>query len=90
MNVQQRVRQFIVENFYVSEPSELADAASLIQGGWVDSTGMLELVTFLEEEYGIRISDTEMTPDNLDSIERIATFVARKTTSGGAARATGS
>jgi acyl carrier protein len=90
MNVQQRVKQFIVENFYVSDPSELADGASLIQGGWVDSTGMLELITFLEEEYGIRIADTEMTPENLDAIERIAAFVARKTTSGAGARATGS
>lgn len=78
MNVRQRVKQFIVENFYVSDPSELADGASLIQGGWVDSTGMLEMITFLEAEYGIRIADTEMTPENLDSIERIAAFVARK------------
>lgn len=84
MNVEQRVKQFIVENFYVSNAAELANGASLIQGGWVDSTGMLELITFLEEEYGIRISDTEMVPENLDSIERIAAFVARK---GGAARA---
>ncbi len=78
MNVQQRVRQFIVENFYVSDPSELADDASLIQGGWVDSTGMLEMIAFLEGEYGIRIADDEMTPENLDSIERISAFVARK------------
>jgi acyl carrier protein len=78
MTVQQRVRQFIVENFYVADPAELADGASLIQGGWVDSTGMLELITFLEEEYEIRIADTEMVPENLDGIERIAGFVARK------------
>jgi acyl carrier protein len=78
MNVKQRVKQFIVENFYVSNPSELADDASLIQGGWIDSTGMLEMITFIEQEYGIRIVDTEMTPENLDSIDRIATFVAAK------------
>ncbi len=79
MRVQQRVKQFIVENFYVTDPSELAEEASLIQGGWVDSTGMLELIAFLEEEYGMRISDAEMVPENLDSIERIAGFVSRKT-----------
>jgi acyl carrier protein len=78
MNVQQRVKQFIVENFYVTDPAELADDASLIQGGWVDSTGMLELIAFLEEEYRIKISDTEMIPENLDSIERIAAFVGGK------------
>jgi acyl carrier protein len=78
MTVQQRVRQFIIENFYVSDPSELADDASLIAGGWVDSTGMLELISFLEAEYGIRIADTEMIPENLDGIRRIAAFVGRK------------
>jgi acyl carrier protein len=78
MSVQQRVRQFIVENFYVSAPSELEDGASLIQGGWVDSTGMLEMIAFIEGEYGIRVADDEMTPENLDSIERISAFVARK------------
>jgi acyl carrier protein len=78
MNVQERIRQFILENFYVSDPAELADDASLIQGGWVDSTGMLEVITFLETEFGLRIADTEMLPENLDSIQRIAGFVVRK------------
>jgi len=78
MSAQQRIRQFILENFYVSDPAELADDASLIQGGWVDSTGMLEVITFLETEFGLRIADTEMLPENLDSIQRIAAFVARK------------
>ncbi len=78
MTVQQRVRQFIIENFYVSDPSELTDDASLITGGWVDSTGMLELISFLEAEYDIRVADTEMTPENLDAIVRIAAFVERK------------
>ncbi len=85
MTVQQRVRQFIIENFYVANPSELTDDASLIQGGWVDSTGMLELISFLETEYRIRITDVEMTPDNLDGIARIAAFVERKRASASAA-----
>lgn len=78
MTVQERVRQFIIDNFYVADASELGGASSLIQGGWVDSTGMLELIAFLEVEFGLRISDAEMIPDNLDSIDRIAAFVARK------------
>lgn len=78
MTIQERVRRFIVDNFYVADPAELSDAASLIQGGWVDSTGMLELIAFLETEFRIRITDAEMVPDNLGSIERISAFVAAK------------
>ncbi|HEY6004439.1 MAG TPA: acyl carrier protein [Anaeromyxobacter sp.] len=77
MRVEQRVRQFIQENFCV-EPSQLADETSLIGEGFVDSTGMLEVIVFLETEYGIKISDVETVPDNLETIRRIADFVARK------------
>lgn len=78
MTVQEKVRKFIVENFYVADPSELTDDASLIAGGWVDSTGMLEVIAFLEEQFAIQIGDAEMRPENLDAISRIAAFVARK------------
>jgi acyl carrier protein len=78
MDVRQRVKQFIVENFYVSNPAELADETLLVTGGYVDSTGMLEVITFLESEYGIRITDQETTPENLESIARIAAFVEGK------------
>jgi acyl carrier protein len=87
MNVQERVRQFIIQNFYVSDPSELTDDASLIGGGWVDSTGMLEVMSFIETEFGVRIADSEMVPENLDSVSKIAGFVAKK--SPGARGATG-
>ncbi len=73
-----RVRRFIVENFYVSDPSEVGDDVSLINTGLVDSTGMLEVIAFLETEFGIRIADQEMVPENLDSVARIAAFVERK------------
>ena len=78
MDVQARVKQFIIENFYVSDPAELAAETSLITGGYVDSTGMLEVITFLEGEFGIRIKDQEMVPENLETIGQIAAFVARK------------
>lgn len=80
MTNQQRIRRFILENFYVSEPSELADDTSLVGTGLVDSTGILEVLAFLESEFGIRIADRETTPDNLESIERMAAFVGRKLT----------
>ncbi len=79
MDVQNRVKQFIVETFYVSDPSELAPETSLIGSGYVDSTGMLELMAFLEREFAITIDDREATPENLETIARIDAFVARKT-----------
>jgi acyl carrier protein len=82
MSIQERVRQFIIQNFYVSDPAEVTDDASLIAGGWVDSTGMLEVMSFLETEFKIRVADTEMIPENLDSVAKIARFVEKK--SGGA------
>jgi acyl carrier protein len=78
MTVQDQVRKFIIDNFYVADPAELKDDASLIGGGWVDSTGVLEVIAFLEREYTIRIADTEMVPENLDAISKIAQFVSRK------------
>jgi acyl carrier protein len=78
MDVQDRVKQFIVRNFYISDPTELAADTSLIAGGYVDSTGMLELIAFLEREFGIHIQDQEMVPENLETLARIAGFVERK------------
>lgn len=78
MTISQRVKTFIVENFYLSDPSELADDTLLVTSGIVDSTGMLEVIAFLETEFGIRIADDETTPENLESISRIAAFVQRK------------
>lgn len=78
MVTQQRVRTFIVENFYIPDPAVLTDETALIDGGYVDSTGMLELIAFLESEYGIQVTDAEMVPENLGSIGRITAYLARK------------
>ncbi len=79
MNVRERVREYILETFYVSDPGELTDDLSLIDSGLVDSTGMLDIILFIEAEYGVRIEDRETIPENLETIARIAAFVARKT-----------
>jgi len=84
MTLQQRVKQFILDNFYLSESAALGDDTSLIAEGIVDSTGMLEVIGFLEREYGIAIRDDETTPENLETIGRIAVFVERKTRSAAA------
>jgi acyl carrier protein len=78
LDTRNRMRKFVMENFYVADPSELADDTSLILGGLVDSTGMLEVIAFLESEFGIHVEDQEMTPANLETIERIVAFVDRK------------
>ncbi len=72
------VRQFIVENFLFEEAGSLKEDTSFLESGIIDSTGVLELVSFLEERFGIRVEDDELVPENLDSIENVANYVARK------------
>jgi acyl carrier protein len=78
MTVQERVRAHVLEFFYVSDPGELTDETSLIDSGIVDSTGMLDIILFLEDEYGFHVEDHETIPDNLETISRIAAYVDRK------------
>ena len=75
-----QVKAFVVENFMFGQGGDgLADTDSLMDKGIVDSTGVLEMVTFLEETWGITVEDDELLPENLDSIANIAAFVNRKT-----------
>ncbi|MFN8548648.1 MAG: acyl carrier protein [Candidatus Eisenbacteria bacterium] len=76
--VRQKVRDFLTSNFYVPDPNELPDDASLLDRGIIDSTGVLEVIGFLEDEFHLQVEDSEMIPENLDSVERIVRFVARK------------
>lgn len=78
MELKEQVRAFITTNFYVANPAALAGGTSLLDSGTVDSTGMLEVIFFIEETFGIKVDYSEMVPENLDSIERIAKFVSRK------------
>lgn len=76
--VESIVLDFIVENFRFGDTSfEIAPDASLIENDVIDSTGVLELVAFLEERFDLTIADTDIVPANLDSLSRIAAFVAR-------------
>jgi acyl carrier protein len=78
MEIKEQVRSFVTSNFYVADPAALDDKDSLLERGVIDSTGVLEVIFFIEETFGIKVEDSEMLPENLDSIERIANFVARK------------
>ncbi len=77
--ITETVRQFIVENFLFGNDSELADNTSFMDEGIIDSTGVLELVTFIEETFLISIEDNELITENLDSIQNVVTFIMRKT-----------
>ena len=77
--VQSEIRAFIVENFLFGDDSQPLDPdMSLIDNDLVDSTGILELVSFLEQRFGIAVADAEIVPANLDTIGRIGAYVGRK------------
>lgn len=78
MDLKRQIREFVTTNFYVSDPASLEDGTSLLERGIIDSTGVLEVISYLEETFGITVEDKEILPDNLDSIERISAFVGRK------------
>ena len=78
MDIKDQVRAFVMSNFYVADPSSLEDSASLLDRGIIDSTGVLEVIFFIEETFGFKVEYSEMLPENLESIDRIANFVARK------------
>jgi len=71
------IRNFICDNFVVDD-GEFDDDDSLLEKQIMDSTGVLELVSFLEERFGIKLSDEEIVPANLDSVSKICGFLARK------------
>jgi acyl carrier protein len=78
MEVAAQIRSFIVTTFLFGEGDKLANADSLRQSGVVDSTGVLDLLAFLEERYDITVADAELVAENFDSIDKIAAFVARR------------
>lgn len=84
MTTQDRIKAYIAEHHLFTDGSGLDVTASLLGTGVLDSTGALDLVAYLEREFGIRVADDELVPENLDSIERIAGFVDRKRIGGAA------
>ena len=77
--LERELRKYIVENFlFGDESAELADDTSFLETGMIDSTGVLELIRYLEESCGIQVTDEEIVPDNLDSIAKISRFVRAK------------
>jgi len=78
-STEQEIRQFIIDNFLFGDlETELANDDSLLSRGIIDSTGVLELMTFLEDKYAIKILDDELVSQNLDSVNGLVQFINRK------------
>jgi acyl carrier protein len=78
MTVAVRVREYIRQNFLFGKDEQLGEQDSLLDRGIIDSTGAMELVTFIESEFGIQVDDSDLVPENLDSIAAITDFISRK------------
>jgi len=78
MELSETIRQFIIENFLFEEDENLQEDTSFLESGIIDSTGILELVTFLEETFDITVEDEELIPENLDSIGNVAKYLQTK------------
>jgi len=78
INMREIIKSFIIDNFLFGEEEGLEDHTSFLNAGIVDSTGILELVDFLDNEFNIKISDDEILPENLDSINNIVYFLEKK------------
>jgi acyl carrier protein len=79
------IRDFVISNFlFGQDGGRLSDTESFLENGIIDSTGVLELVAFLEQQFGIAVGDRELVPENLDSVVNAAAFVARKLEASGA------
>ncbi|WP_136660449.1 acyl carrier protein [Nitratireductor sp. XY-223] len=84
VDVRSDIREFIVDNFLFREDREtVSDTESLLENGLMDSTGVLELVAFLESDIGIEIQDAEIVPENFDSIENISNYANSKLSKNG-------
>lgn len=74
----EQIRSFLASNFYIRDVEALDEESSLLEGGIIDSTGVLEVVGFIETTFNISVEDSEILPENLDSIQAIACYVAGK------------
>jgi len=79
MNPTTQIRSFIFENFlFDADESSLGNDDSFLEQGIIDSTGVLELVEWLEETFSLKVQDEELVPENLDSVNKLSAFIAQK------------
>jgi acyl carrier protein len=75
MQIRQDLRQFVIDNFLFGREGELGDGDSFLDNGIIDSTGVLELISFLEQRFGVELLETDLTPESLDSIDKVTRLV---------------
>jgi len=76
-----KLREYIFDNFlFTEDENALGNDDSFMEKGIIDSTGILEVITFIEEDFGVKVKDEEMIPENLDSINKLAAFIQSKKT----------
>ena len=79
MAVASIIRKYVLENYlFTDNEDELKNDDSFLDKGILDSTGILEIITLIEEKFGIKVEDAEMIPENLDSVNNIVAYIARK------------
>ena len=78
MSIAEKVRDYIKENFLFGADNKIGDEDSLLDAGVIDSTGAMELVSFIETQFGVEVGDRDLVPENLDSVAAIAGFITRK------------
>lgn len=79
MSVQEKIRNYILENYlFTDDQTALSDTDSFLDRGILDSTGIMEVIFFIEESFGISVADEEMVPENLDSVNNLVTFIGKK------------
>lgn len=78
MEIPALIRKFMIENFLFEDNGSLTEETSFLGNGIIDSTGVLELIDFLEKTFGLKIEDQEIVPENLDSIKRVVEFIQGK------------
>jgi acyl carrier protein len=76
--IRQAVRQFVVDNFLFGQDGDLQDGTSFMDQGIIDSTGILELVAFVEKTWDVKVEDEDLVPDNMDSLDNICAFIQSK------------
>lgn len=80
MEIETQIKDYIAKNLLFSDNGfPYADSVSFLDEGIVDSIGVMELVTFVEENFGVKVDDLDVTPDNFDSVSKMAAYVRRKT-----------
>lgn len=78
-DIESEIRDFVINNFLFGKSDGLTDSESLLENGIIDSTGVLELIGFLQERFDIQIEDDEIIPTNLDSIQNLVRYISEKT-----------